>query len=683
MNYLVLKKLNQSELGWFAEYRRLGKETSKQRAINFDSVAVDRVFPLVTDQDILPVSFKYRGDVGVVQQEQLLRRQHKNWRLTGNKIEDRRFHFVSPGDLMVMSINSTVSPPQGVFEVIPSSSEAYTKILSTPDSSPLVGKSIAALSATEASKIFQIIRDMDPELFPMDDIDSQLEILSQPTNELERTPNPDRMVNVIANIGHSLKVAVADLIDNSIDVNAKNIDIYFPEPLEPHGRILAIADDGEGMTRSELIDALDFTSPANYENGALGKFGIGLKASSFSQARVLTVCSRKEGHPIEILRWDRDILELSNKWEMIEPTLEEWEEQLFEELLEKKTSGTVVLWSKMSPPPTAKRARSKRSDTAYGQELKELALHLEMVFHRYLAGNVNYRPQLRIYLNGNPLEPWDPFFREHPKSKTLDGFTIPLPAEDGVEHNVLVTPYTLPARSLMNEDEHHRAGHGNKWNQMQGFYVYRGDRLIHAGGWCDLWQRDEKTKLSRVAIQFNSALDSLFDINVAKMDIHLPAILGDELIQKLQTARAEARQAYNKKENRNSKLPTDIRAKTKAPPHQTPAAYTIKPERLVRPKSQVELDLSGEVQESISAPTLELRKLPNDAVWNSRKDMAGNQLVSLNSNSPIAQALYNSIAGDEQAEKALSLLLSSIDTALSDSKDIQTLLSQKLKQGSL
>lgn len=36
MRFLILRTLTHSELGMFHEYRRQGKEGSKQRAINFD-----------------------------------------------------------------------------------------------------------------------------------------------------------------------------------------------------------------------------------------------------------------------------------------------------------------------------------------------------------------------------------------------------------------------------------------------------------------------------------------------------------------------------------------------------------------------------------------------------------------------------------------------------------------------
>src|SRR3954449_4551812 len=61
-----------------------------------------------------------------------------------------------------------------------------------------------------------------------------------------------------------------------------------------------------------------------------------------------------------------------------------------------------------------------------------------------------------------------------------------------------------------------------KWNRQQGLYIYRGDRLIQHGGWCGIRAADEHTKLARASLDFQTDLDALFQINVAKMRVLLP-----------------------------------------------------------------------------------------------------------------------------------------------------------------
>ncbi len=61
-----------------------------------------------------------------------------------------------------------------------------------------------------------------------------------------------------------------------------------------------------------------------------------------------------------------------------------------------------------------------------------------------------------------------------------------------------------------------------KWNRQQGLYIYRADRLIQHGGWCGIRAADEHTKLARASLDFQTDLDLLFQINVAKMRALIP-----------------------------------------------------------------------------------------------------------------------------------------------------------------
>ena len=104
-------------------------------------------------------------------------------------------------------------------------------------------------------------------------------------------------------IGYSLEAAVADIIDNSIAANAKNVDIYF-FPID--GAYIAILDNGKGMAEEEIDIAMQYGSKNPTEERDkkdLGRFGLGLKTASLSQCRCLTVVS-KQGDNLEGRQWD-------------------------------------------------------------------------------------------------------------------------------------------------------------------------------------------------------------------------------------------------------------------------------------------------------------------------------------------------------------------------------------------
>lgn len=79
----------------------------------------------------------------------------------------------------------------------------------------------------------------------------------------------------------------------------------FPNRFFPK-QAVGILDDGCGLSREELFEAMCYGSSAaeaaRSEND-LGRFGLGLKAASLSQCRILTVVSMQDGD-ISAYSWD-------------------------------------------------------------------------------------------------------------------------------------------------------------------------------------------------------------------------------------------------------------------------------------------------------------------------------------------------------------------------------------------
>lgn len=81
----------------------------------------------------------------------------------------------------------------------------------------------------------------------------------------------------LQNMGYSPADSIADIIDNSIEAKAKNIDILFWEGSS--NPVVAIIDDGIGMDYAELENALKIKKDTS-SNAKLSKFGFGLKTAS-------------------------------------------------------------------------------------------------------------------------------------------------------------------------------------------------------------------------------------------------------------------------------------------------------------------------------------------------------------------------------------------------------------------
>jgi len=315
---------------------------------------------------------------------------------------------------------------------------------------------------------------------------------------------------------YELAAALADLIDNSIKAKATRVDIGFdPGPKEV---VVRIRDDGTGMDRATLIAAMRPAS-ANpqdeREPDDLGRFGWGLKSASFSQARILTVVSWRDGS-INAARWDIDDI---NDWEM--DLLDGREAQSLLGCEPVTPSGTEVIWTRADRlvDPDGRLSIDETLTHAIAAANQRLSL----VFHRYLAGEGGKR--LVIAVNGAELEPVDPFMVAHDATQTLD----PEPIEMANGAKILVQPYVLPHFSKLTTEEQERLGGPEGMVRNQGFYVYRNRRLIIFGTWFRLVPHGELSQLTRVRVDLPNTADAEWRITVDKSDAQLPAALKRRL----------------------------------------------------------------------------------------------------------------------------------------------------------
>jgi hypothetical protein len=188
----------------------------------------------------------------------------------------------------------------------------------------------------------------------------------------------------------------------------------------------------------------------------------------------------------------------------------------------RKTRGTVVMWEKLDRILAYSKPDGERALKALEAMSVAIADHLSMVFHRFLAGETSSRRRLAIVFNGEPLRPWDPFARSEAATRKLAEQRLRV-EHNGTTHILVVRPFVLPSQVRFSSPEAHAGAAGpKKWNRQQGFYIYRGDRMIQSGGWNRLRTTDEHSKLARIALDIPQSLEDLFQINVAKMRVSLP-----------------------------------------------------------------------------------------------------------------------------------------------------------------
>ncbi|MEC9346637.1 MAG: ATP-binding protein [Pseudomonadota bacterium] len=359
----------------------------------------------------------------------------------------------------------------------------------------------------------------------------------QPSDRAKRvdaTPHASALIESLRDIGYSLDTAVADIIDNSITAGARTIRILSDAVSDDPE--IAIVDDGCGMSRKELIDAMRPGSQNPLDSRAasdLGRFGLGLKSASFSQCRRLTVLTRKDG-VLSSAIWDLDDVAERNEWSVELPD----DSSALASRLELGEHGTAVLWQKLDRLAEGIASNARKRTEVINAKIAGTERHLRLVFHRFMDGS----QPLAITLNGRPLKPLDPF-------ATRKAATIADPEEKialaGGE--ITIQSYTLPHHAQMSSSEWEDIGGPEGHLKTQGFYLYRGDRLIVYGTWFGLCRQSELTKLSRVRIDIPNSMDADWKIDVKKSSAQLPPEVRDRLRKVIERIRDGSRRTYRRR----------------------------------------------------------------------------------------------------------------------------------------
>jgi anti-sigma regulatory factor (Ser/Thr protein kinase) len=333
----------------------------------------------------------------------------------------------------------------------------------------------------------------------------------------EAVPEAASMIETFRAIGYNLETAVADILDNSISAGAKNI--YIERIWDGGKTVITIKDDGFGMNSEEIVEAMrpGAQNPLESRNiNDLGRFGLGMKTASFSQCRKLTVISKKNGFHSAYWTWDLDYVAMTHKWELIR-----WAPEEYIKALDGQVSGTLIIWTDLDrviPPTTSVDdivAKQKFSDA-----WARVKSHIAMTFHRFIENN-----DVVIYWGENPIEAWNPFCPDEKKTQSF-------PTEKLYFGNskAEVKGYILPHKNNFSSELKYKDAEGMYgYPAAQGFYVYRGKRLLLAGSWLNLFRKEDHYKLVRICIDLPNTLDSEWQIDIKKSTATPPLSCREQL----------------------------------------------------------------------------------------------------------------------------------------------------------
>jgi hypothetical protein len=334
-------------------------------------------------------------------------------------------------------------------------------------------------------------------------------------------PCASSMIETFRAIGYNLETAVADIIDNSISAQARNI--YFNSEWKGGQSVISILDDGRGMDNDELVSAMrpGAKNPLDerFEND-LGRFGLGLKTASFSQCRKLIVVSKKVNCQPVYWIWDLDYVNKTNKWELIRCSIPD----NYLHALDTFESGTLVIWTELDRIlPVETSVSNEIAKDKFLAQMDRVKQHLAMTFHRFIEDRT-----VKLFCWGHEVSPWNPFLTTEQATQLF--------SEEFVGSAVM-KGFVLPHKSHLTEATYKNAEGINGWSNQQGFYVYRGNRLILAGDWLGLFRKEEHYKLVRIQIDLPNSMDSDWQIDIKKSTARPPLACREQIKSYAKTVR--------------------------------------------------------------------------------------------------------------------------------------------------
>ncbi|AOW92533.1 ATPase [Rhodococcus sp. WMMA185] len=348
-----------------------------------------------------------------------------------------------------------------------------------------------------------------------------------PTTGTKHLPPDARYMEALSSQGYGFEVAIADLVDNSIDAGAKDVVIHFLRDGDQLVSLLII-DDGGGMTEEDLDIAMTVGGRRNYDAQALGMFGTGLKSASLSHASAVTVVSKTKRSRPAGRRWLMERATADFQCDIVEPN--------YAQLLMDRYagcpitwSGTVIRWDGVKNFPQT--GGGGQTDRYLHRTINKLGFHLGLYFHRFLTRD-DFNITIAVedvrtgieYMNFGVVS-LDPF--AYPVSGHPDyprAFVAEVPSIGSVGFDAHIWP------SKSNLDEYKAVG---SVIERQGFYFYRHNRLVQAGGWNNFRQPDQHLALARIAVDLPDNSRDVFRLSVKKEGVEM----SPEVVAALEDAR--------------------------------------------------------------------------------------------------------------------------------------------------
>lgn len=322
-------------------------------------------------------------------------------------------------------------------------------------------------------------------------------------------PNPAKLMDSLRHTGYDNYNAIADIVDNSIDANPKNIWIEIHQ--EKKDFVIKVIDDGIGMNEEKLTEALKLGSEEEKNiYSDLGRFGMGLCTAGLSMSRKTTVITKKENTYLLLGINDLDWTTKYNEFKSYIGKADDETTNLFHELTKGSLHGTVVIFSNSDKIQNT-------NQTIFANLLRK---EIGRIFRRFIEAGKNF------YVNGSLVPMVDPLMLSDSETYVYsdEDYPIKLETQNGtIEDSIRIRMVLLP--------DFGRQGNEDRGINLrnQGFYVMRNERELFAAQTLGVYQQHPELNRFRAEICFSGTIDEFMGVHFTKRSISMSQGLRDKI----------------------------------------------------------------------------------------------------------------------------------------------------------
>ncbi|MGF7535143.1 ATP-binding protein [Bacillus mexicanus] len=356
-------------------------------------------------------------------------------------------------------------------------------------------------------------------------------------NLVDITPDV-RLLRVLRNSGFNMQTAMGELLDNSVDAGARDIEVYTYINNLQKKNILVI-DNGKGMSESTLHHSLTLAKELKVGIDQLGKYGMGMKTAALCITPQFEILTKTISGDILFGEFNINKMESLGEFKTNVRKANDEEVIFFKSKLGKRTrSGTILILKNCD-----------NYDISFTTFVKQMEQFIGLTYKNFISKGISFSVN-DMPVKGKIIEGIDPLMLDLEETYVVaQREAVPVEYQDAAGHKK--TTFIEVSASVVPKPDPN--GKGKIFNGKnlklpinqtnQGVYFYREGRMVgKALTWNDVYgERHNAKNRFRIEINCKSDLDNEIRMNFQKGNVAPTKFLKSQISEIIQPMMVEMR----------------------------------------------------------------------------------------------------------------------------------------------